>query len=236
MYHAEGRDYLGDALDESRARGSSNARTASAPARGATTPAADVHHAEGHADALGEALDASREREAAASGAQKQRDAALSPNERRLRELNSPESPLFKAGATDEERSAALKELRELLAADPEAAAQRAEATTDELRAQLGLDSPKLRSAWAKENYSTDAEAVFLSGAVANAYDPALVGELRDWYVEAAQGRFFGEITNDAVAEFHRTFETRLSKAHRDELVDWAKRGFTGFERKGASR
>ena len=242
-HYAEGRDFLGDALAASQApRATSNTTL---PQTTEKTRAQERYETQLAARSRQAQMFGRQGVEAMRRGDSGARSAAASDAapgeppegaaERRLRELNAEDSPLFRADATPEERAAALGELRQLLAEDPEAAAKRAAASPDDLRAQLGLDSPKLLTAWSKENYNHDAEAVFLSGAIANGYEPSLARELRDYYVHVGQGAAFGGITDEAVADFHRQFEGRVSKEHRDELVAWAKAGFSGVARPRAA-
>ena len=146
---------------------------------------------------------------------------SLSSRERRIAQLNAPDSPLWKKGTP--EAAAALAELKQLLAAEPEAEAARENMTVQDLRDHFGLSEPDFAAPVLEQMYDSVGEAVFLDFSIANGYDTKLVTDLRDHYIRAASGTM-GEITDDAVEEFHRVFEHRVSRQHREALVSWLRR------------
>jgi hypothetical protein len=192
----------------------------------APTAAADggdgVYRADGRADALGEALADAGAKQAVADNARANANANISLREQRIAQLNSAESPLWKKDASEADRENAMKELRQLIANDPEAQAGRANATVSELRDHFGLGAPEIRTG---ETYDHQAEGDFLNTAIEQGWDTRLVTDLRDYYVRSAQG-LYGEITQDAIDDFHAAFERRLPKAERDQLVNWIVREF----------
>ena len=89
------------------------------------------------------------------------------------------------------------------------------------------MAEPNFPSPVLQENYDHEGEGVFLDFAIASGYDTKLVTDLRDFYVREATSTM-GEVTEDAVENFHRAFEHRLPQRHRDALVGWIRRNYGG--------
>jgi len=145
------------------------------------------------------------------------RVAALTPTERRREEITK--DPKYLAGD-----KALVNEMKRLIASQ-EKPEERTATTLDEAREEFNVKTPDLlRSQWARDNWNTEDERVFLDTAHQNGWAPDLVQSLVSDYANATQGSM-GVVTDAMVEAFNVKYKDKLTQAEREALVKWIKEG-----------
>ena len=124
---------------------------------------------------------------------------SLSPTEQRIRELNRPDSPLWKTGTPEGDK--ARDELRRLLAqaARPEEQQEVADRSIHLLREQYRVDHNKVLKPL-QETWDEHQEGTILATFAQNGVAPAAVTEVVEYYVSRFNSAL-GQIGNVDVAE-----------------------------------
>jgi hypothetical protein len=112
----------------------------------------------------------------------------------------------------------------------PAPALDLADSTVEELRALAGVSVQQIVPPSLRENVDTGMESEWLEWAIRENLPTTTAQRVAEFYVDAATR---GPNLDEAVKEFHQTFDRTLSKAQRDLLVRFVREDLLGEDSPG---